>query len=306
VRGNMEFKKYQHVERIGKDEVDGIEVGECWIFPKIDGTNGSIYLDTEGNIKAGSRNRELTPENDNAGFYNWVLGNKNIKDYLQKHPTHRLFGEFLVPHTLRTYRDNTWRRFYIFDVCTDKEGGGLEYIPYSIYQPLLEEFNLDYIPPIARIKNPTYENFINCLEQNNFLIQDGKGVGEGIVIKNYNFYNKYKRQVWAKIVANEFKEKHSKGMGCPEVNAQRMVEEKIVDEFCTVAFVEKEFAKIVNEKCGWKSEYILMLFGRVFHELVKEEIWNIVKKYKNPKIDFKTLNAMVIRKIKEVKCDLFA
>jgi hypothetical protein len=302
----MEFRKYQHVERLGTDEVDGIEIGECWIFPKVDGTNGSVYLDNNGNIKAGSRKRELTLEQDNAGFYAWVLENENIRNYLQKHPTHRLFGEFLVPHTLKTYRDDAWRRFYIFDVCIDKEDDELEYIPYPLYQEMLEEFDLDYVPPIAKIKNPTYENLVKCLEQNAFLVQDGKGTGEGIVVKNYDFYNKYKRQVWAKLVANEFKEKHSKEMGCTEVNAQQMVEEKIVDDFCTAAFIEKEFAKIVNEKCGWKSEYIPMLFGRVFHELVKEEAWNIVKKYKNPKIDFKTLNAMAIRKIKEVKCDLFA
>jgi antirestriction protein len=47
-------------------------------------------------------------------------------------------------------------------------------------------------------------------------------------------------------------------------------------------------------------------FGRVFSELVKEESWNIIKKYKNPKIDFRTLNALVIQKIKQTKVELFA
>ena len=66
----MEFRKYQHIERFGTDEVDGIEFGKCYIFYKIDGTNGSVWLDNDGNLKAGSRNRELTLENDNARFYN--------------------------------------------------------------------------------------------------------------------------------------------------------------------------------------------------------------------------------------------
>jgi len=40
-RGNfMEFRKYQHIERFGTDEVDGIEFGKCYIFYKIDGTIG--------------------------------------------------------------------------------------------------------------------------------------------------------------------------------------------------------------------------------------------------------------------------
>ena len=49
-------------------ETDGIELGKVYVFPKIDGTNGSVWID-DGIIKAGSRNRELTLDNDNAGFY---------------------------------------------------------------------------------------------------------------------------------------------------------------------------------------------------------------------------------------------
>lgn len=554
----MEFRKYQHIERFGTDEVDGIEFGKCYIFYKIDGTNGSLWLDDDGNLKAGSRNRELTLENDNAGFYNEVIKNRNIKGYLTKHPTHRLFGEWLClsgdtkirlvsggkrghtmtlkeiyeyanmpveevanytkkngvksvtirepwwkrygypqlftlhidddiikphrmqniiytgkkdvykittrkgftikstlehkfltnygwtqlkeikvddvvavsplklypnerirrkrsreidriqdaykesigkcekcglatcleihhidlnpnnnaesnlkvlcrechkwlhkdnikanydynyefdkvisierigeedcyditmegydentanfvangfivhncPHTLKTYREDAWKKFYVFDVCIDKEDGTMEYIPYDIYKTMLDEFNIDYIPPLAIITNPTYESLIKCLDKTGqFLIEDGKGLGEGIVIKNYDFYNKYKRQTWAKIVTNEFKEKHHKEMGCPEYKAEKMIEEKIVEDFCTDTFIEKEYAKIVNEQGGWQSKYIPMLLGRVFSELIKEESWNIVKTYKYPKINYKTLNALVIQKIKQTKKDVFA
>jgi hypothetical protein len=302
----MEFKKYQHIERFGTDEVDGIELGECFVFPKLDGTNSSVWLDSEGNVKAGSRTRELTLEKDNAGFYAYVLEQDNLKQYLIKHPTHRLYGEFLVPHSLKTYRDDTWRKFYIFDVCIDTEGDSVEYIPYDIYQSMLEEFSLDYIPPLAKIKNASYDYFVKALEKNNFLIEDGKGVGEGIVIKNYSFYNKFRRQTWAKVVTNEFKEKHVKAMGCAVLEAEKMIEERIVNDFCTSAFVEKEYAKIVTEKEGWQSRYIPELLGRVFSELIKEESWNFVKKYKYPKINFKTLNALVIQRIKEVKKELFA
>ena len=62
-------------------------------------------------------------------------------------------------------------------------------IPYEIYKPLLEEFNLDYIAPIAIIKNGEYDNFIRCLEQNIFLIKDGQGFGEGIVINLFCILN---------------------------------------------------------------------------------------------------------------------
>jgi hypothetical protein len=300
----MEFRKYQHIERFGTEEVEGIEIGMCHVFPKIDGTNSSVWLN-DGVLCAGSRNRALTLEADNAGFMDWAAHSDLIFGYLQKHPEHRLFGEWLVPHSLKTYRDDAWRNFYVFDVCLDGEGDGLEYIPYHIYQPMLEEFGISYIPPLAIIKNADYEGLLAILQQNGYLVKDGMGIGEGIVIKNYDFYNKYKRQTWAKIVTNEFKEKHFMAMGAPIMEGAKMPEERIVDDYVTAAFVEKEYAKIVTEKEGWRSQYIPMLLGRVFSELVKEEMWNIIKEMKSPTINFKTLNVLITNKIKAVKADLF-
>lgn len=302
----MQFKKYQHLERYGTDDVTDIELGEVLIFPKLDGTNASVWLDDEGNIKAGSRNRELSLEKDNAGFYEYILNNENIKNYLEAHPKHRLYGEWLVPHSLKSYREDAWRKFYVFDITIDKEEESVEYIPYDIYKPLLEEYNLDFIIPIAKVVNGNYEVFLKSLDKNQFLIKDGAGVGEGVVIKNYNFYNKYKRQTWAKIVTTEFKELHNKAMGYNEIKAGKMIEEVIVDEYCTEAFIEKEFAKIVNENEGWTSKYIPMLLGRVFSELIKEETWNIIKKHKQPKIDFKTLNHLITQKVKITKREIFS
>jgi hypothetical protein len=303
----MKFRKYQHIERFGNSEVEDIEIGTCYVFPKIDGTNSSVWLNADGEMRAGSHTRELTFEKDNAGFYNAISKDKRIIAYLQKHPTHRLYGEWLVPHSLKTYREDAWRRFYIFDVALDRDDNetGLEYLPYEIYQPWLEEFGLDYIAPLRIVKNGDYDTFIKCLDCNDFLIKDGCGTGEGIVIKNYDYYNKYGRQTWAKIVTSEFKERHHKAMSAP-VLENKMIEQSIVDNFVTTALVEKEYAKIVNDNGGWNSKMIPQLLGTVFHELICEEMWNIIKKFKNPKIDFKTLNTLTTAKIKSVKTDIFS
>ena len=287
----MKFRKYQKVRRYGATEVEGIELGKCWVFPKIDGTNAQVFLDDNGEIRAGSRNRELTLEEDNAGFYEWVLKQDNIKKYLNKHPTHRLYGEWVVPHTLRTYRDDVWNNFYVFDVCVDIDDKSVEYIPYNIYKPLLEGFGINYIPPLATIENGTYDQFVRYLDQNTFLIRDGRGVGEGIVLKNYGFYNRFGRQVWAKIITSEFKERHVKTMGHPEVKGRTNIEEKIIHNFCTNAFIEKEFDKLINKYGVWDNKYIPELFGRMWYEFINEESWNIIKKYKNPTINFKLLNS---------------
>ena len=306
----MSFIKYQHLERFGTAEVLNIEFGDCYIFPKIDGTNASVWLDENGTIQAGSRNRHLTLENDNAGFYDWVLKQENIKNFLEQNPGLRLYGEWLVPHSLKTYRENAWRQFYVFDVAKKRElkhdgDHGLHYFSYAEYQPILESFGINYIPPIAIIKNPTYETLIEKLTVNNFLIEDGQGCGEGIVVKNYQFVNRYGRTTFAKLVTSEFKEKHSKVMGAPASQGKDIVEEKIVEKFVTTALIEKNIAKISNDSDGWSSKYIPRLLNTVFYDLVKEEMWEIVKDFKDPSINFKTLKHFTTCRIKDVKPELF-
>ena len=293
----MEFKKYQHIERFGTTEVEGIQNGKCYIFPKIDGTNASLWW--SNGLKAGSRNRELSIDNDNAGFYKWALGQEHIIQFLKSNPEVRLYGEWLVPHTLKTYNDNAWRNFYVFDVMV-----GDEYADYTKYSELLQQHNIEYIPPICIINNPLYERLIGLLEQNDYLVKDGNGIGEGIVIKNYDYKNKYGRVVWAKIVSNEFKGKHKKAMP-NEIKEKNLVEKDIVDKYITRSLLDKEQSKIENEMNGWSSKYIPRLINVVFYNLIREESWNFVKEFKNPTIDFKRLSFFTTSKIKELKPDVF-
>ena len=310
----MRFSKYQHVERFGTDEVDGIELGVCHVFAKIDGTNSSAWLD--GKIKCGSRNREITTDADNHGFAAWATSEPRIAAYLAEHPTHRLFGEWLVPHSLKTYRPDAWRRFYVFDVLVEvagveddgpaEKGEGIEYLPYDVYRPLVEAHGLDYIPLLAEVHNGSREQFERIMLENTYLICDGMGAGEGVVIKNYGYRNKYGRVAWAKLVRNEFKEANAAAFGPRVVKGERMVEAEIVAEFCTPALVEKEHAKIVADAGEWESKMIPRLLWTVFHALVSECGWEMVKKYRNPTINYKTLSVLTIQHIKAVKPEIFA
>lgn len=302
----MEFKKYQHIERFGTTEVENIELGLCYIYPKIDGTNSCVYL-KDGSIQAGSRNRELTLDNDNAGFYNYIINHHNIIQCLLDNPKIRIYGEWLVPHSLKTYRDDCWRKFYVFDVVEDLDDGNFRYMNYEEYRELCEKYGIEYIPPLAIVDKPSYERLIEILNANDYLIQDGKGIGEGIVIKRYDYVNKYGRTTWAKIVSSEFKEKHAKTMKHRD-NAEKgasMTEEKIIDKYVTQALCDKVLAKIEQEKGEWHSKYIPMLLNMVYYDLVREECWNFVKEFKNPTINFKTLSYLCNEKVKEKLNKLF-
>ena len=86
-----EFKRYPKLRPVGYDETKGILAGMCYIFPKLDGSNGSCWLDEEGEIQAGSRNIQLTEEKTNRGFYNYIKENENIKNLLKDYPEIRLY-----------------------------------------------------------------------------------------------------------------------------------------------------------------------------------------------------------------------
>ena len=285
-----EFLKYQHIERYGTDEVDGIEYGDCFVFPKIDGTNSQLWWND--GLKAGSRNRELTIHKDNAGFYNWALEQENIERFFNSHPHYRLYGEWLVPHSLKTYREDAWRRFYVFDVL-NAEG---KYLSYEEYKPILEEFSIDYIVPLRKITNPTEDRLYQYLNDNDFLIEDGKGIGEGIVIKRYDYVNKYGRTTWAKIVTSEFKEKHKKELGLAETKEKTTIEDRIIEQYQTTAMIDKVKANIEN----FSSKDILRLINTVYYDLIREESWDFIKEFKNPIIDYKRLMNLSYQKTKHI------
>ena len=294
----MEFKKYMHLERFGTSEVEGIEIGTTYVFPKLDGTNASVWFE-DGQIKAGSRNRELSFDNDNAGFYKWTQQSKELIKFFELFPNKRLFGEWLVPHSLKTYREDAWRRFYVFDVCDDL---GVM-VTYDAYRGALRDLELDYISPIAIFENGNYSKFVEQLDKNVFMVKDGEGVGEGVVIKNYDFVNKYGRTTFAKIVTSEFKELHTKEMGA-STTILSMIEESIAKKYVTQALVDKVTAKIELDNNGFSSKNIPQLLNTVYYDIIREDMWSILKDFKKATINFGMLYHFIATETKR-KSKLF-
>ena len=295
------FQKYIHLERIGTDEVDGITVGTCHIFPKIDGTNAPVWLNENGVVCCGSRNRELTLDDDNAGFMAWATTQQHLYNLLLALPQGtRVYGEWLVPHSLKTYRADAWRNFYVFDVLLP-DGSFMHYDSYSV---ACSAYGVEFVPCTSIAVNPTYESLVGATERNTYLLQDNSGVGEGIVIKQYGWVNQFERTTWAKLVTNVFKDKHAVAMGA-SVLASKMVEADIADEFITSHTVEKIMAKIRNEHGAFSAKNIPQLLNTAFHELVTEELWQAIKQHKNPRIDFKTLAHCSTARVKQLLPELF-
>lgn len=65
---------------------------KMYVTEKVDGTNAQVCVDVDGTVRAGSRNRWLTPEDDNFGFAGWV---KRHEDELRERlGIGRHFGEW--------------------------------------------------------------------------------------------------------------------------------------------------------------------------------------------------------------------
>lgn len=303
------FTRYQHVAKMGNLEVANIQEGLCHVFPKIDGANSSVWWEDE-DVQAGSRKRHLSTFEDNHGFCVFAKDDPAIHDFLFANQSLRVYGEWLVPHTMKTYRDDAWRKFYVFDVV-DEDG---RYLSYEEYQPLLEQHNLVYIPCIGIVKNGTNDQFFALAQSNDYLMQPGE-IGEGIVIKNYEYTNKFGRVNWSKFVRSEFREKNAKSFGPPVIEGTLMTEQQIVRECITKTLVDKELAKIQSDleaanevrlQAGLKPSPIQpRILGIVWHCLLTEEIPDQVKKRKNPVIDFRLLNRLTIHRVKELLPDLF-
>ena len=294
------FIKYQHIERYGTDEVDGIQSGMCHIFPKLDGTNAQCYMGNN-ELKFGSSKRLLSLDFDNAGFMAQMLKDERIKAFFNDYPDLRLFGEFLVPHSLRTYKEDAWREFYIFDVIELKFEGETpipRYLEYEEYLAITSKYGLKCIPPIAIKDDPDEDFFNRCIEKNTYLIREDKGVGEGIVIKNYSFINKYGRKTWAKIVTKEFKEKHRLKRSSTDI-IKPDVHNAIIDKLLTREMILKTYEKVRQMNGSFTSKNTFQLLNTVYHDFIVEESWNIVKKFKNPTIDYHKLQGLVFDKVKE-------
>jgi hypothetical protein len=344
----MSFRRYDHVERLGHDKVEGITLGDVYVFPKLDGTNASVWFDTPRSsgpgicaingawtVGCGSRARTLSEDADNAGFYKWVhepdTAEKFYEIYRSGGRDWQIYGEWLVPHTLKTYRQEAWRRFFVFDVWDNNKGC---YLHYDQWEPTIRAAGLDVIEPLCIFTNPSDKQLQYEVEQNSYLILDGAGAGEGIVLKNYGWQATSGDQPWAKIVRNEFKEENKRAFGTLEKGGEFQVEAAIAEEFVTQFLVEKVRSKIVCEltnediKNGnqvligealdpdfaimykqveerHRGVLIPRLLGTVFHDLVEEEIWMALKKHKFPTVDFKKLRQHSILRTKKFAADLF-
>lgn len=292
INHNM-FKEYRKIHRLGAEENDGILYGKCYIQEKIDGANTSIWIE-DGEMKCASRTRVLT-EGFN-GFYDYIQSHEGVKKLLADHPTYRLYGEWLVRHTI-AYTETAYKQFYLFDIRPSDE----EKTPYMDPAEVVEiakKYGINHAELFAVIENPTVEQIQEYVGKT--MLGDK---GEGVVIKNFGFLNKFGDPVYAKIVTQEFKEDNSLVFGGNNKHSETYWEQYVVNEYITLARVQKIMNKLqplVDKRLG--MEHTARVIQTVYHDMITEEIWAIQKKV--PVLDFKHLSRLATRKAAKMYHDL--
>lgn len=100
----VEFEPFQKIARFYREVV---------ISEKIDGTNGQVFVGEDGVVRAASRGRWITPEDDNYGFARWVAEHA---DELRLLGPGRHYGEWWGQGVQRNYSQPR-KRFSLFNVA---------------------------------------------------------------------------------------------------------------------------------------------------------------------------------------------
>lgn len=289
----MSFKEYPKIHRLGAEENEGIlDDGLCIIQEKVDGANTSIWME-DGVMKFASRKHEIT-EGFN-GFIEYAKQHKGILALLKEAPDLRLYGEWLVRHTI-SYNETMYKHFYLFDLWDEKNK---MFLTAELTAGIAEEYGIRAPQIFAKIEKPTIEQI------NEFVGKTNLGEkGEGVVIKNTHFVNKFGDHSYAKVVTQEFKEENSVAFGGNNKHSETYWEQYVVNEYINEARVRKVMNKVqplVEKKLD--MEHTARIIQTVYHDMITEEIWTIAKKVTG-NFSFKSLERISAKKAARVYHDV--
>lgn len=158
------------------------------ITEKIDGTNAQIFIDDSDTVLlVGSRNRYLSANNDNAGFFKWALEHH---DELSKLGPGRHYGEWWGRGIQRGYGIHE-KRFSLFNVGRWHEKGQTprvvrrDFKTGEVLKTTCEAPACCRVVPIlyeGPMRDGLIEMSMRALENNGSVAAPGFMVPEGIVI----------------------------------------------------------------------------------------------------------------------------
>jgi RNA ligase len=282
----MTFTKFPKIYRLGTDETEGIlESGPVAVTEKLDGTNGSVWLDGNKNMHFGSRNKEVT---EFRGFPEYCKQHVGLKSLLQKYPYYTIFGEWLVQHSVK-YKETALNHFYAFGLF-NRETRDFRQSTKAL--KILQDYEIR-IPLLFAYGTLTKEDIMQYVGNSELTERPHKG--EGVVITPDDFVNLFDNRVSAKVVIDEFSECKSKTRGIAGG-----FEMELALRFTTEARVLKMIHKLEAKSL----QDVGSVISAVTNDILAEEISSIAKT-KDP-FSFVTFKHEVARLSRDILLERFS
>lgn len=239
----MDIKHYVDIERLKDKYAEGFKPGEhITIGEKLDGSNGSFCWDIEANTLAVfSRRRQLDQSNTLNGFYELVqsFDMNYYQESLNKN--YIIFGEYLVPHTIK-YPEDKYRKFYVFDVWDkDKE----QYLPWDSVMLIARTFNLETVPVFYDGPFISWEHIYSFVGKTEM---GAMPCGEGCVIKSQDRLGEKNSRLpaYVKIVSEQFSEVH-KSKPHKEIDPEKIAAKQAMEELAATIVTERRIQKAIEK-----------------------------------------------------------
>lgn len=277
----MTFHKYKKIYRLGYEDVKDIFLNsedKIIIQEKIDGSNFRFMI-KDGYIIFGSRTQELTEDKEHKYQKNFQRCIEFIRDTLNgigdlsKFNNCIFYGENCIKHSL-TYDWDKIPPFLGFDIYN------LELDEYVDFEQIKEVFEMLHLPIVPIIKEITAKEAIMEKIDDSYVPQSvyAPRQAEGVVFKNYE------RQLFAKYVTDQFKEKNKETFGGGKKLANDD-SERFVAEYCTNSRIDKSIFKLIDEGNKLEMQLMAKLPRMVWNDIWEEE-WQDISSKKQYIMDF--------------------
>ena len=277
---NIKFPKYPKIRRLGHDETKGILDGTITIEEKLDGSNFRWMLNDD-KWWFGSRNTRLGNENNKIGGmfekavnYIKTLQKDTMKDIIKTYGNLVMYGENMVPHTIKDYYWDRMPPVVGFDIFSIKDD---RFFDNKTKREIFDKLGVDVVPLIYEGGADGADDYITIPKS---AWRDGNA--EGIVIKNY------KMQMFAKVVDVRFTEENRKVFGSYKIG------DPITDKYATNYRIEKIILKLRDEGHPLDMTMMKVLPKAVYQDILEEHGNDIL--WSNWIVDFKRSRKKIAQK----------
>lgn len=308
------YTKYTHVRRYGTEGTEGYLNGHIIVTPKVDGANCTVFFDDETKTaRIGGRNAVCVDRKDSSWLCEWFDKDEHeaplLRKFVEDNPHLVIYGEWMggwvkdkFQGAIKDYDKEHLRTVRIFDVFDTAADAYMEDHEWrEMIDTSYPELSKYYVPILTEFDDPSEEQLWEVAENNMYMLGEANHAGEGIVLRNSAFRDKYGNYHIVKMVLSDWRQRANKQQ---RDKIAEDIEAAIVHEYMTDAemgkTVQKACAKFGDDDFDAASPKHMGFFTSViFKDLLEENIMDMMKRFKKPTIDFGRLSGLATARGKE-------